>query len=92
MWSWFYEYNTIVSDFPKFLGNKRMRKQYISDSLFPPPTEGLGTRLVLGCIQTLLNDKKPRCYKKSPTAQDMFQTIPGLISCAGVTMQEMGSA
>ena len=29
--------------------------------------------------------KKPRCYTKSPTVQDMFRTIPGLISCAGVT-------
>ena len=28
---------------------------------------------------------RPRCYAKSPTAQDAFQPIPGLISCAGVT-------
>ena len=26
-----------------------------------------------------------RGFAKSPTAQDMFQPIPGLISCAGVT-------
>ena len=28
---------------------------------------------------------RPRCYAKSPTAQDMFQLIPGLISCTGVS-------
>ena len=28
---------------------------------------------------------RPRCYAKSPTGQDAFQAIPGLISCAGVT-------
>ena len=31
--------------------------------------------------------KRPRCYAKSPTAQDVFQPIPGLISCAGVTVR-----
>ena len=25
-----------------------------------------------------------RCYAKSPTVQDVFRPIPGLISCAGV--------
>ena len=32
-----------------------------------------------------------RCYAKSPTAQDTFWPIPGLISCARVTgsMQEI---
>ena len=29
--------------------------------------------------------KQARCYAKSPTAQDAFQPMPGLISCAGVT-------
>ena len=29
--------------------------------------------------------KRPRCYAKSPTVQDTFQPIPGLISYAGVT-------
>ena len=28
---------------------------------------------------------RPRCYAKSPTAQDVFRPIPSLISCAGVT-------
>ena len=28
---------------------------------------------------------RPRCYVKSPTAQDVFQPIPGFISCAEVT-------
>ena len=28
---------------------------------------------------------RPRCYTKSPTAQDTFQSIPGLISCTRVT-------
>jgi len=28
---------------------------------------------------------RPRCYEKSPTAQDAFRPIPGLISCAAVT-------
>ena len=28
---------------------------------------------------------RPRCYVKSPTVQNTFQSIPGLISCAGVT-------
>ena len=28
---------------------------------------------------------RPRCCVKLPTAQDVFQPIPGLISCAGVT-------
>ena len=28
---------------------------------------------------------RPRCYAKSPTVQDAFRPIPGLISCAGVT-------
>ena len=34
---------------------------------------------------------RPRCYAKSPTAQDAFWPIPGLISCAEVTgnMQEI---
>ena len=29
--------------------------------------------------------KRPRCYVKSPTAQDAFRLIPGLISCTRVT-------
>ena len=29
--------------------------------------------------------KRPRCYVKSPTAQDVFRPIPGLINCTGVT-------
>ena len=28
---------------------------------------------------------RPKCYAKSPTVQDVFQPIPGVISCAGVT-------
>ena len=28
---------------------------------------------------------RPRCYVKSPTVQDTFRSIPGLISCTGVT-------
>ena len=28
---------------------------------------------------------RPRCYAKSPTVQDTFQPILGLISCAGMT-------
>ena len=32
-----------------------------------------------------LNKSRPRCYVKSPIAQDVFRPIPGLISCAGVT-------
>ena len=28
---------------------------------------------------------RPRCCVKSPTAQDVFQPIPGLVSYAGVT-------
>ena len=28
---------------------------------------------------------RPWCYTKSPTAQDAFRPIPGLISCTGVT-------
>ena len=32
-----------------------------------------------------LNKNRPRCYAKSPTVQDMFLPILGLISCAGVT-------
>ena len=28
---------------------------------------------------------RPRCYTKSPTVQDAFRPIPGLISCTGVT-------
>ena len=32
-----------------------------------------------------LPKNRPRCYVKSPTAQDAFQLIPGLISTAGVT-------
>ena len=32
-----------------------------------------------------LKKNRPRCCVKSPTAQDAFQPIPGLISCAGVT-------
>jgi len=35
------------------------------------------------CIS--LKKGRPRCYAKSPSAQDMFWPIPGLISCAGVT-------
>ena len=30
-------------------------------------------------------ESRPRCYVKSPTAQDVFLAIPVLISCAGVT-------
>ena len=49
----------IVSDFPRFLGKiKRMRKQWIPGSLFPPPTDSLGMRLrgiVLGsCVAKVL--------------------------------------
>ena len=29
------------------------------------------------------------CYVKSPTAQDVFQPISGLISCTGVNMHNM---
>ena len=29
---------------------------------------------------------RPRCHTKSPTAQDAFWPIPGLIRCAGVTV------
>ena len=29
--------------------------------------------------------KKPRCYTKSPSGEDMFRPIPGHISCTGVT-------
>ena len=36
-----------------------------------------------------LKKKRPRCYVKSPTAQDTFQPIPGLISCGD---QEMVTA
>ena len=32
-----------------------------------------------------LKKGRPRSYAKSPTVQDAFQPIPGLISCAGVT-------
>ena len=39
---------------------------------------GLGTRLTH-------TKNRPRCYTKSPTAQDAFWPIPGLISCAEVT-------
>ena len=28
---------------------------------------------------------RPRCYGKSPTVQDAFWPIPGLVSCGGVT-------
>ena len=28
---------------------------------------------------------RARCYVKSPTAQDVFRPVPGLISCAGGT-------
>ena len=34
---------------------------------------------------TLFKENRPRCYAKSPTAQDVFQPIPGFSSCAGVT-------
>ena len=34
---------------------------------------------------SLNNKGRPRFYTKSPTGQDIFWTIPGLISCAGVT-------
>ena len=33
----------------------------------------------------LQKNGRPRCNAKSPTLQDVFQPIPGLISCAGVT-------
>ena len=36
-----------------------------------------------GTISPLKN--RLRCYVKSPTAQDAFWAIPGLISCTGVT-------
>ena len=48
-----------------------------------------------GCMQTMNNQRtisnRPRCYAKSPTAQDVFWPIAGLISCTGVTgsMQEI---
>ena len=32
-----------------------------------------------------LKKNRPRCYIKSPTAQEAFRPIPGLISCTGVT-------
>ena len=33
----------------------------------------------------LLKENRPGFYLKSPTAQDVFLPIPGLISCTGVT-------
>ena len=33
----------------------------------------------------LLEKGRPRCHLKSPTVQDVFQLIPGLISCTGIT-------
>ena len=30
---------------------------------------------------------RPKCYKKSPTVQDTLWSIPGFISCAGVTLR-----
>ena len=32
-----------------------------------------------------LKKGKPRCYAKSPTVQDTFWQIPGIISCTGMT-------
>ena len=32
-----------------------------------------------------LKNSRPRCYTKSPTAQDVFWPIPTLVSCAAVT-------
>ena len=34
---------------------------------------------------SLNKEGRRSCYVKSPTAQDAFWPIPGLISCAGVT-------
>ena len=34
---------------------------------------------------SLNKEGRHSCYVKSPTAQDAFWPIPGLISCAGVT-------
>ena len=50
------------------------------------------------CMYTCMNNQwttsplknRPRCYAKSPTAQDTFRPTPGIISCTGVT--GMGTA
>ena len=34
---------------------------------------------------TSFKENRPRCYAKSLSAQDAFQSIPGFSSCAGVT-------
>ena len=33
-----------------------------------------------------LKKNRPRCYVKSPIAQDAFRPIPGLINCAGLVL------
>ena len=64
----------------------------VYQALFPPPPhKSLGTRLVRATQWQLtikdpiswLKKGRPRCYAKSQ--QDMFWSIPGLISFAGVT-------
>ena len=46
--------------------------------------------LYMNCQWTTSPLRRPayRCYAKSPTVQDAFQPIQGLISCTGVTMRE----
>ena len=66
-----------------------------NSSLFPPREEeeerdrgagkeGGGSYLWI-INEPHLPEKRPRCHVKSPTAQDAFQPIPGLINCTEVT-------
>ena len=36
---------------------------------------------------SLKEKSRLKCYAKSPTVQDMFWAIPGLISCAEMTVR-----
>ena len=45
----------------------------------------LSVHCTLSMNHISLKKNRPRCYAKSPTAQDTFRPIPGLISCTGLT-------
>ena len=77
MWSHFYGYNTIVSDFPDFWETKRIHKQRIPGSLFPPPTETPGTKLDNPVLQTGLLDlyRASTCFLGVKTGLQQFYKL-----------------
>ena len=67
-------------------GTWRMREQCVPGSLSSSPTQEPGNEASMSDTVTINADIKkgrPRCYAKSQ--QDMFWSIPGLISFAWVT-------